>query len=631
VQHHSRCAAGENSQAGGANGARTGASMSDQPQHPASSDSDDIAGARLVPQAVMMLKAAWASPVRNTLLCLAGVILLVIVATAYGQIRLNRWNQPFYDALERRDYDEFVLQLGVFAIIASALLVLNVFQRWLTETLKLKLREGLTLDLVDLWMLPRRAFRLANAGPIGVNPDQRMHEDARHLTELSADLGIGLLQATILLLSFVSVLWTLSSNFAFVVDGRVVSIPGYMVWAGVIYAGSASLLSYFVGRNLIGRNAERYASEAQLRFSLVRVNEHIDAISLAGGEAAEARVIKLNLAAVLAAMQRLVMGHTNLTWVTAGYGWLTIVAPILVAAPLFFRGTVSFGGLMMAAGGFLQVQSSLRWFVDNFGTIADWRATLLRVATFRRAMLVIDTLHDAAGRIAYEEGPSDAMSLEHLEICSPAGCTMLDEPKVEVKRGEHVLVVGEPGSGKTVLFRALAGLWPWGAGCIRRPRGAPLFFMPRRPYLPVGTLRNVLAYPHTVKNFEGHAFADALARVGLSRLSPMLDSTSRWEAELNWDEQQRLVLARLLIHRPQWVVLDEPIDASDGATRARASDIFSKELKDAAVIHIGRGSAADPSFARVVHLVQDPAGRRLLRGKPGETADLPSATHAAAT
>ena len=229
----------------------------------------------------MMLKAFWASPVRNTLLWLAAVIFLVIVSTAYGQIRLNRWNEPFYDALARRDFHEFLVQLGVFGIIAGALLVLNVFQRWLTEMIKLKLREGLTRDLVDLWMLPRRAFRLANAGPIGVNPDQRMHEDARRLTELSADLGIGLLQAAILLVTFVSVLWALSADFAFHIAGRVVPIPGYMVWAGILYAGSASLLSYWVGRNLIGRNAERYAREADLRFSLVRVNEHIDAISLA--------------------------------------------------------------------------------------------------------------------------------------------------------------------------------------------------------------------------------------------------------------------------------------------------------------------------------------------------------------
>lgn len=597
--------------------------MTDQPQHPARSDSDDIAGARLVPQVRMMLRAAWASPIRNTLLWLAGVIFLVVAATAYGQIRLNRWNQPFYDAVERRDFHEFIVQLGVFGIIAGALLVLNVFQRWLTETLKLKLREGLTLDLVDLWMLPRRAFRLASAGPIGVNPDQRMHEDARHLTELSADLGIGLLQAAILLLSFVSVLWALSSDFAFVVDGRVVSIPGYMVWAGILYAGSASLLSYFVGRNLVRRNAERYAREAELRFSLVRVNEHIDAISLAGGEPEEARRIKLNLAAVLSAMRGLVIGHTNLTWVTAGYGWLTTVAPILVAAPLYFSGRVSFGGLMMAAGGFLQVQSSLRWFVDNFDTIADWRATLLRVASFRRAMLMSDKLHDAAGRIAYEEGSSDAMTLENLEIVSPMGCTMLGERKVEVKPGEHVLVVGEPGSGKTVLFRALAGLWPWGKGRIALPRGATIFFMPRRPYLPPGTLRDVLAYPQSAKNVEAHAFKDALARVGLQRLAPMLDRVSRWEPELNWDDQQRLVLARLLIHRAQWVVLDEVLDSIDGETRARALEILSRDLKDAAIMHIGRGGAADPSFTRVIRVVTDPRMRRLVRQKPAETTGLP--------
>jgi putative ATP-binding cassette transporter len=563
--------------------------MSNQFQHAARPDSDEIASSRLVPQVGMMLEAFWASPVRNTLLWLGGLIFLVIVTTAYGQIRLNRWNEPFYDALARRDVHEFLMQLWVFGVIAGVLLVLNVFQRWLTETIKLKLRDGLTRDLVDLWMLPGRAFRLASAGPIGVNPDQRMHEDTRRLTELSADLGIGLLQAAILLVTFVSVLWTLSADFAFHVAGRVVPIPGYMVWAGVLYAGSASLLSYWVGRNLIGRNAERYAREADLRFSLVRVNEHIDAISLAAGEAEEARRIKLNLAAVLAATRGLVIGHTNLTWVTAGYGWLTIVAPILVAAPLYFSSSLTFGGLMMAAGAFIQVQSSLRWFVDNFGTIADWRATLLRVASFRRAVLMSGALHDDSGRLAFQEGAPDALRLDNLEIASPAGCTMLDDRKVEVKAGEHVLVVGEPGVGKTLLFRALAGLWPWGAGCIARPSGEPVFFVPRRPYLPPGTLREVLAYPRSVEDFAAHRFIDSLERMGLGRLTPMLDRASAWDRELNWDAQQSLMLARLLIHEPHWVVIDEVLDAIDGETRTRALDILSRDLRDAAIIHIGRG------------------------------------------
>src|SRR5471030_913739 len=200
-------------------------------------DAEEIADARLVPQLEMMAGALWGAPVRNTLFLLSGSIFFVIAATAYGQIRLNSWNQPFYDALSHRNFAQFLNQLGIFGLIAGTLLVLNVGQRWLTETLKLKLRQGLVHELIQDWLVPGRAFRLTNAGAIGVNPDQRMHEDARHLTELSADLGIGLLQSSILLATFVEVLWALSNNFIFHVAGKQFAIPGYMVWAAVLYSG----------------------------------------------------------------------------------------------------------------------------------------------------------------------------------------------------------------------------------------------------------------------------------------------------------------------------------------------------------------------------------------------------------
>src|SRR5882757_6934113 len=449
----------------------------DRPQTSANSaEAEERANSRLLPQLEMMARALWAAPVRNALFLLSGALFLVIAVTAYGQIRLNTWNQPFYDALSRRDFAEFLQQLGVFGLIAGALLVLNVGQRWLGETLKLKLRQGLALDLIQNWLVPGRAFRLTNAGPMGVNPDQRMHEDGRHLTELSADLGIGLLQSSILLASFVKVLWGLSNNFAFHFDGRQIVIPGYMVWAAVVYSGSASLVSYWVGKTLVDRNAERYAREADLRFSLVRVNEHIDAITLNGGEADEARRIDLDLAGVLKATARLVTGLTNLTWITAGYGWFTLVAPILVAAPLYFAGNLTFGGLMLASGAFLQVQSSLRWFVDNFSTIADWRATLLRVAGFRRAVIETDVMHDVENQISYTTGKSGEFDLNDLRIASPSGCSMLQERKVQIKGGERVLMVGDSGTGKALLFRALAGLWPWGTGKIAYPAGDEILY-----------------------------------------------------------------------------------------------------------------------------------------------------------
>ena len=593
------------------------------------SNTEEIANSGLVPQLGMMVRALWAAPVRNTLFWLSGALFLVIAVTAYGQIRLNNWNQPFYDALSRRDFEQFLLQLGVFGLIAGALLALNVAQRWLGETLKLRLRQGLVLDLIQNWMQPGRAFRLSQAGAMGVNPDQRMHEDARHLTELSADLGVGLLQSSILLVTFVSVLWSLSADFVFHLGSRHFAVPGYMVWAAIVYSGSASLLSYWVGRSLIDRNAQRYAREADLRFSLVRVNEHIDAIALAAGEADEERRIEVDLAAVLAATGRLVSGLTNLAWITAGYGWFTLVAPILVAAPLYFAGNISFGGLMMASGAFIQVQSSLRWFVDNFSTIADWRATLLRVASFRRAVIDIDVLHDIESRIAVVSGDPGKISIDDLEIASPAGATMLGEKKVEIKAGERVLIVGESGTGKTLLFRALAGLWPWGAGRITRPGGEEILCMPRTPYLPPGTLREVLAYPSATETFEAAAYVNALVRLKLDRLEPLMDVSRRWDHELSEDEQQTLAFARVVLHAPPWVLIDEVLDSLDENARRCVLDLFAKDLPHTGVIHIGRADAHDHLFSRVLHLVKDPTLRRLSYGKAADSSTATPSTSAA--
>jgi vitamin B12/bleomycin/antimicrobial peptide transport system ATP-binding/permease protein len=579
-------------------------------------DPEEIAQAGLLPQVRMMSGALWASPVRNSLTMLAVALFLIIAATAYGQIRLNSWNEPFYDALSHHNFGEFIEQLGVFGIIAGALLALNVAQRWFGETLKLKLRQGLVHDLVQHWMAPGRAFRLANAGAIGVNPDQRMHEDARHLTELSADLGIGLLQASILLATFIKVLWSLSSAFVFHVAGRAFAIPGYMVWAAVIYSGSASLLSYWVGKSLIDRNADRYAREADLRFSLVRVAEHIDAIALARGEEDEARRIGLDLKNVLQAMRLLVTGTTNLTWITAGYGWFTLVAPILVAAPLYFAGTITFGGLMLASGAFMQVQSSLRWFVDNFSTIADWRATLLRVASFRRAVMGTDQLHQVAKRIEFVDGEPGRLVLDELEIVSPAGSAMLAERHIEVKPGERVLVVGETSTGKTLLFRALAGLWPCGGGRIVRPRGESIFYMPRTSYLPPGTLHEVLAYPGEASHFSPEACKHALERMGLSRLTSMLDESSRWDAVLSEGEQESLAFARVLLHAPTWLIIDEALEAVEDDTSPRVREMLTQDLGHTAVLYMGRSNAQDVLFGRVIHLVNAPDRGRLSPQSP---------------
>ena len=566
---------------------------------------EDAAHSGLVHQVATLTRAVFASSAGKSLVLLMITLVMVVMATAYGQIRLNRWNKPFYDAMSRRDLRDFLFELGVFFLIAGFLLVVNVLQRWLVETLELRLREGLVQSLLKDWMQPRRAFWLANAGTIGVNPDQRMHEDARHLAELSADLGVGLLQASVLFATFAGVLWGLSSEFSFRIADRDYAIPGFMLWAAILYASAGSMMSLFVGRGLVGRNADRYAREADLRFSLVRVNEHVDAISLAEGEADEKRRIELNLKNVLAATRRIVWGHTNLTWVTAGFGWVTIVAPILVAAPLYFMGKISFGGLMMAAGAFTQAQSSLRWFIDNFSAIADWRATLLRVASFRQALISIHEPRSFESRITYLEGEPGAIGIEDLEIVSSANADRMKESQVVVRAGERILVLGAPGTGKTQLFRALAGLWPWGAGQITRPRGEQIVYLPRgTPYLPRGTLREVLAYPLKPESFAEAAFTRALYRLGVERLARMLDETHRWDRELSQDEQLCLVFARILIQSPPWVLIDGTFGSLDDDVLEVVMDVFTHELKSTGIIHIGGPGEAHPLFSSVLHLVK---------------------------
>jgi putative ATP-binding cassette transporter len=563
-----------------------------------------------------LLHALGASPCRRRISLLAAGIVAVVCANALGQIRLNAWQGAFFDGIERRDIALFADQLLIFAVIVVALLALIVAQTWLQELIKVRLREWLTHDLLEQWLMPNRAHHLTFAGEIGVNPDQRIHEDTRHLTDLSASLGVGLLQSSLLLVSFVGVLWLLSAQVVFSIGGRSLAIPGYMVWCALGYSLGGSWLAWRIGRPLIGLNTERYAREAELRFALVRVNESAEGIAMYGGEVDERRMLEGTVDGVVTVMRRLAGGLARLTWITSGYGWLAIAAPILVAAPGYFGGDLSFGSLMMVVGAFNQVQQSMRWFVDNFPHIADWRATLLRVATFRDALQAVETLGEDVGRIEVVDNWASSLAVENLSVALADGCAVLDVARFEAAAGEHVSLLGEAGSGRGTLLRAMAGLWPWGTGAVHLPPREMMMFMPQRPYLPRGTLRGAMCYPAASGFCDETTVRTALERLDLDRFIAALDREERWDKTLSLEEQQRLAFVRLLLHAPRWVLIDDAMGALVAEHRRLVLSLFERELAGTAVVGVDRSRPSEGFYSRVLHVARVPGPCLRIHARP---------------
>lgn len=549
---------------------------------------------------------------RRQIILLGIGLVAVIVVNMIAQVRLNVWNGTFFDALKSMGLSTFGHQLVVFLKIASVLLVTVVAQTWLQQMMKIRLREWLTHKLLDRWMVPGRIYRLGMTSELGINPDQRIQEDTRLLTELSTELGVGLLQSTLLLLSFIGILWSLSVDMVVPVWGYALVVPGYMVWCAIAYAFVGSFFTWLVGRPLIRLNAERYAREAELRFALVRVSESAESIALYGGETDERRVLNRNVEIVIGAMRRLSGGLSRLTWITSGYGWLGIVVPIIVAAPGYFGGHLTLGGLMMVVGAFNQVQSALRFYVDNFPRLADCRAALGRVVAFHDVLCRFDQVEREWQRIELAPHPEGGLTLEDVSVRRADGMVVVQGASASIRPGERVLIVGESGSGKSTLFRAVAGLWPWGQGRILLPPRESTMFMPQQPYLPLGTLRAAVTYPAGPDAFDDTRVREVLARVGLGELAVFLDKDERWDRMLSLGQQQRLAFARLLLHRPSWVFLDEATAALDEASQRVVMSIFDNELHDATLVSIGHRPGLEVFHTRTLRLVPSADGAQLL-------------------
>jgi putative ATP-binding cassette transporter len=545
---------------------------------------------------------------------LTAAVLVFTVAQIAVQVRFNLWNRDFFNALENRDRAEFYGQLWTLLALVTAAMVTAVAALWAKQMLSLDWRRWLVESLQARWLRGGLHYQLNFMPEAADNPDQRISENTRWATAMAVDLLIGLLGSILTLASFLGILWTLSGPLHVAFGATEFDIPGYMVWAALLYALVGSVITLILGAPMVGINIRRNEAEGDHRFALIRMRENSEGIALIRGEPDEDRGLKAAFGRVADVMKQLYGRERMLMYLTSAYGMIAGVVPIVVASPRYFAGAITLGVLMQITQAFLEVTRSLNWFVDKFPLLADWRSHIERVAALEDGFEHAEGL-EADQTITLVEGPTEdgreVLAFRDLQVGHSDGNVVIQEATAEIRAGEKVLIVGESGTGKSTLFRAISGLWPWGSGEIRVPPRERMFFMPQRPYMPIGSLRAALAYPAAPKRFADAAMVAALERVHLPHLTARLDEEERWDRVLSLGEQQRLAFARLLLHKPAWVFLDEATAALDDENQDSMMRLFREELAESAVVSIGHRPGLDVYHDRTLHLIRAPDGARL--------------------
>jgi len=542
------------------------------------------------------------------------ILLLVLTGVQVGiQIAFNLWNRDFFNALENRDGTAFQAQIVKFFILAGLSMGTAVYQLYVKQLIQLRWRGWLTNHLLGNWLRDGRQYQLEMAGEGADNPDQRIADDVRLACDLAVHFVTGVLTSVLMLTAFVGILWTLSGALQLTISGNDISIPGYMVWAALLYALIGTSLTWLVGRPMVKLNVDRMSAEGDFRFGLTRARESGEGIAFIRGEEDERRGLGAAFERVATSVKKLMKSQRNLMWLTSAYGTLAMIFPTIVASPGYFAGVITLGGLMQIGAAFGQVQNALNWFVDNFPQIAEWRSAITRLTTFQ---IAVDDLAALAAdpeqpTISVTEGAPDKLVFRDLEVAFASGTTVIAEASAEIRMGDRVLIKGASGTGKSTLFRAIGGLWPWGAGEIVTPPADTMMFMPQRPYLPLGTLRAALSYPAPVDRFPVEAAEEALELVSLKHLTERMNEEERWDRVLSLGEQQRMAFARLLLHKPAWVFMDEATAALDEENQDAMMALVLEKLPDVALVSIGHRPGLEVFHNRTLTLHRADGGARV--------------------
>jgi putative ATP-binding cassette transporter len=535
---------------------------------------------------------------------LAAVIALELALVA-NSVLSNQWRNRFYNALQEKDWDGFVRETIVFCVLAAILVALQVYSLYLNQWLQIRWRNWMTTKYLGEWLHDADHYRMQLQGDAADNPDQRITDDVKMFVDSTLSLSVGLLNAVVTLASFVIILWGLSAAAPLRAFGIDFAIPGYLVWGALIYAIFGTALTQWIGSPLVNLDFQQQRLEADFRFNLVRVRENSEQIALLRGEPAERQRLSERFGRVVGNWYAIMSRTKRLTAFTQSFGQAAVIFPVILVTPAYFANKIQLGALQQTMEAFGNVQQALSYFVDAYRRLAEWRAVVARLDGFETAISSAATLATSPDSIGKLSAPGGEIDLRELLVRLPDGTPLVSADNFNLRTGERTLVTGPSGAGKSTLFRAIAGIWPFGNGSIAIPANAKLMMLPQRPYFPIGALQAAIVYPAEADAFSSDQVRDALVAVGLPQLATRLEEQAHWNRMLSLGEQQRLGLARALLHRPQYLFLDEATASLDEPSEAALYGLLEEKLPATTIVSIGHRSTLMAFHQRNVVLVRD--------------------------
>jgi putative ATP-binding cassette transporter len=551
---------------------------------------------------------------------LLAAVIAIELAVVFLTVLFNRWNNVFYNALQERNQAVFTYQIGYFCVLAAFWIGLKVYQLYLNQWLQIRWRRWMTDRYLGGWLHDANHYRMQLLGDAADNPDQRIAEDTQRFVEQTLQLGIGLLSAVVTLVSFVFILWGLSNAAPLHLFGRDIAIPGYLVWGALIYAVLGTALTHLIGWPLVGLNFQQQRYEADFRFNLVRARENAEQIALLHGEPVERTRLLSRFGSVVENWLGIMQRTKKLTAFTATYSQASVIFPYVLVAPAYFAEKVQLGGMMQTASAFSSVQDSLSFFITSYRTLAEWQSVVARLSGFEESIKNAAALTTKENIIHVGSDDKGTIDLEKLLVNLPNGTPLVTADGFSIRSGERTLLTGPSGSGKSTLFRAIAGIWPFGTGSIAIPSQATLMMLPQRPYFPVGTLKAAIAYPAEPSAFSPEQVGETLSAVGLPKLASRLDEDAHWNRTLSLGEQQRLGIARALLHKPQYLFLDEATASLDEPSEAALYQLLQEKLPVTTMVSIGHRSTLAAFHQRGVKLNREGNGFVLQEASVGARA-----------